>query len=354
MKYMRIILTLGAISGLIALAAWKLGANKVKMNANAAIAEQKVTVFPVTVISPAMQTIAQNFEADGEFSPNRQLNFTAESAGRVVSLRIKKGDFVQKGQTIATLDNEQTKIDLSLAETNLEKAKADLNKYEIMLAANAVQKQQVEDAKIQLKNTENRIETLKRQLRMSSIVSPISGWINELSIEMGSYLAPGTPIAAIVDISSLKLDVNLLDVEVVKVKKAQRVKVSADLYPGVKINGTVSAISTIADGSRKFEVEITIPNNSSMPLKAGMTGTATFEFGGSKTALMMPTNCIVGSIQEPKVYVVNGEIAQLKPIKVGSIHGDEIEILEGLTAAEKVISAGQLNLSDGVNVRIVN
>ncbi len=353
MKYAKILMGLLAVVALVVLGAWKLQANKNLMNANAAIAEQKITVFPVSVINPANQTISQNFKSDGAFVPNRQLKFASEMSGRVVSLNIKKGGYVQKGQTVAALDNEQTQIEMSLAQANLDKAKSDLGKYETMFAGNAVQKQQVEDVRMQVKSAENRIEILQRQLRKSAIIAPMSGIVNDLSIEVGSFLSPGTAIAEIVDINNLKLQVHLLDFEVLKVKVGQTASITPDLYPDAKITGSVNAISAIADGSRKFEVEITINNSSSTPLKAGMTASALFNMGSSKNALVIPANSIVGSIQDPQVYVLTGETVQLKKIKVGSIYNDKIEVVSGLTTTDKVVSSGQLNLNDGVKVKVL-
>lgn len=354
MKYLRIFIGLALFAGLIILAAWKLKDNKTHMDANAAIAELKVTVFPVTFTNPAYQTISQNFTSDGTFVPNRQLKFASEMSGRIITLSIKKGGYVQKGQTVATLDNEQTRIDMSLAQATLDKAKMDLGKYETMFAANAVQKQQVEDMRMQVTSAENRIEVLKRQMRKSAIIAPMSGIVNESYVEIGSYLSPGTAIADIVDINNLKLQVHLLDFEVVKVKKGQRVTVTPDLYTNNKIAGTVNAISAIADGSRKFEVEIMIDNNSRAPLKAGMTGSAQFNMGDNKNALVIPANSLVGSAQDPSVYILNGETVQLKKIKVSTIHSDKIEVTSGLTTTDKVIATGQLNLSDGVKVKVLN
>jgi membrane fusion protein, multidrug efflux system len=353
MKYSKIILSVLAIVALVTLAAWKLSANKKVMSANAAVAEQKVTVFPVTVIAPTYQTISQNFKSEGAFVPNRQLKFASEMSGRVVTLSIKKGGYVQKGQTVATLDNEQTHIDMSLAQANLDKAKMDLSKYEIMLASNAVQKQQVEDMRMQVKSAENRIEVLQRQLRKSAIIAPMSGIVNELFIEVGSFLSPATAIADIVDINNLKLQAHLLDFEVVKVKNGQSVSVTPDLYPDAKISGSVNAISAIADGSRKFEVEITIDNSRNAPLKAGMTGTALFNMGDNKNALVIPANSIIGSVQDPQVYVLIGETVQLKKIKVGTLYNDKIEVTSGLTTKDKIVASGQLNLNNGVKVKVL-
>ncbi|MCB9234758.1 MAG: efflux RND transporter periplasmic adaptor subunit [Bacteroidia bacterium] len=333
---------------------WKLSANKGIMEQNAAIANQKMTVFPVTVVTSATETISNNFRVTGTFKPAHQLNFVSETAGRVVRLNRKNGDQVAAGQVIAQLDTTQVSIDLSLARANLQKAKADLEKYQTMLESNAVNRQQVEEAKMAVKNTESRVATLNRQLKLSTIVSPISGTINSLSLETGSYLAPGSMIAEIVDVQKLVMSANLLDREVIHLKNGDKVNLVPDLYPNNTLVGTVTYIASKADGAGKYTVEMELNNSTQTPLKAGMTGTAAFEPGGLQEANLLPLKCLVGSILDPKVYVVYGDSVQPVALKVGQIHGDKIEIVAGLSEKDQVVETGQTNLSPGSKIQVID
>lgn len=331
----------------------KLGRNKEKMQASAAISEKKMTVFPVTVVNPQMETITQDFEINGNFIPDHQLNFVSEVAGRVNSLNIENGDIISQGKVIATIDNEQIRIDLQLAKSTLEKAKSDLAKYENMVSSGAVNKQQLEEARMTVRSAESRVQTLQRDLKLTTIVSPISGVVSNVAIEKGSYLSPGTPIADIVDIKSLKMSVKLLDVQVIRVHTGQSVSIVPDLYNNTKIPGKVSAVSPQADGSKKFDTEIRFTNPSKTPLKSGMTGKVKFEFGGKKEALTIPLKCLVGSVKKPQVYVIQDEKAKLVNIQIGSIDDDKLEIVSGLTKDMKVVQTGQLNLTNGSKVSII-
>jgi membrane fusion protein, multidrug efflux system len=331
----------------------KLGSNKEKMQESAAISEKKMTVFPVTVVNPQMETVTQDFEISGNFIPDHQLNFVSEVAGRVRTLNIENGDVVSQGKVIATLDNEQIRIDLGLAKSTLEKAKSDLEKYEKMVASGAVNKQQVEEARMAARSAESRVQTLQRELRLTTIVSPISGVVSNVAIEKGSYLAPGTPIADIVDIKSLKMSVKLLDVQVVRVQPGQTVNIIPDLYRNTTIKGKVSAVSPQADASKKFDTEIRFTNPSKTPLKSGMTGRVRFEFGGKKEALTIPLKCLVGSVKNPQVYVIENDVAKLVQIQIGAVDDEKLEIISGLTKDMKVVQTGQLNLTNGSKVSII-
>ena len=77
----------------------KLGSNKEKMEADANITNQKTTVFPVAVIQPTMETITQDFDINGNFIPDHQLDFVSEVSGRVRSLNVENGDYVSAGKT---------------------------------------------------------------------------------------------------------------------------------------------------------------------------------------------------------------------------------------------------------------
>lgn len=352
--FRRIILPILIVIVVIIAIVAKLGSNKEKMEANAAISNQKATIFPVTVVNPKNDTISQDFEMNGNFIADHDLNFVSEVSGRIKMLNIENGDYVTAGKVIATLDNEQTAIDLNLAQASLDKAKADLSKYEAMLAGNAASKQQVEDARMTLQSAKSKVDGLKRQMRLSTIVAPISGVISDLKVEKGSYLSPGTPIAQIVDIKSLKMSVKLLDNQVVRLKNEQPVVIIPDLYSNTEIPGKVSSIAPKADNSRRYDTEIKFVNPAKTPLKSGMTGKVQFRLGGSKEALTIPMKCLVGSVQDPKVYVIDGEHAKLVTIQIGSIDEDKMEIVSGLKTSDQVVATGQLNLTDGSRINIIH
>lgn len=331
---------------------WQLGQNKKVMEHNAAIGNQKTVIFPVTAISPKTTQLNQGFALNGTFQPSHTLNFVSEVGGRVITHNIQNGQFIKKSDVVAKLDDEQINIDMALAKDNLEKVKSDLAKLENMLQSNAATRQQIEDQKMALKNAESRITALNRQLRLTTILSPIGGVISKSHLENGSYLSPGAPIAEIVDIATLKMQVYVLDRDVVKLSVGQGIQVVPDVFPDMKIMGRIVFISPKGDASRNFMIEIEIANPGNK-LKAGMTGLALFDFAAPKSSLTIPLKCIVGGLQEPKVYVVLDNTVSLRSIKTGYIQGEIVEVLEGLTENEVVVETGQLNVSNGSKVQII-
>jgi RND family efflux transporter MFP subunit len=310
--------------------------------------------IPVYVTETKMKNFGGNFEVSGSFVPVHELTLMSEGQGMVVDLPVKTGDFVQTGQVIAMLDDELVQSQFDLAEAALEKARADLKKYQGLLKADAISGQQVEDIKLALKKAETDVTALRKQVDYATIKAPIQGTITRRAVEKGSLLMPGSPVVDIVDVSRLKFIANVAESEVVQISKGQQIQISSSLYPGIGYRGIVVSVGVKADDARRFPVEVEMVNDPENPLKAGMFGTASFGNGTMHEALLIPRNSIVGSIKTPKVYVVEGNKSVLRNIRIGSANDNEVEVLDGIQAGEFVVTSGQINLDNNANIRIVD
>ena len=109
-----------------------------------------------------------------------------------------------------------------------------------------------------------------------------------------------------------------------------------------------------ADNAFTYDVEIEVVNPKGGPLRGGMHAKAVFTFDANRNGFTLPRKVIAGSLQEPKLYVVQGDsIAVLRAITIGGIYGDKIEVTTGVKPGEKVVLTGQLNLVDGARVSVV-
>ena len=326
--------------------------NKKKIDEKAQL-DGNLKSIPVFVAELKITKASGNFETNGSFGAIHELTLMSEGQGKVEQLLVKTGDYVKAGQVLVMLDDDILHSQLTFAEAALDKARSDMKKYEDLLKDDAISAQQFEDVRLGLKKAETDVVTLKKQLGFATITAPISGTITKRLIETGSLVMPGTPVAEIVDISRLKFVANVAEIEAVQVSTGQKVTLFSSLYPGITYTGVVLSVGVKADDSRRFPVEIELINNSKYPLKAGMFGTAQFSFGADRERLMIPRQAIVGSIKEPRVYVVAGDVAVLRDIRIGSSTDREVEVLDGLKEGERVVTAGQINLDNNSKITIV-
>jgi len=327
--------------------------NKKKIDAKSRM-DGNLKSIPVFVAEIKKTRVSGNFESNGSFMAIHELILMSEGTGKVVDLRFNTGDIVQAGNVLAQLDDELIRSQLSLAEAAQIKSCNDLKKYIDLLADDAISTQQVEDARLGLKKAETDVTALRKQLDYASIKAPIQGTVTRRFIEKGSLVMPGTPVAEIVDVSRLKFIANVAEIEAVLINPGQKLILISSLFPGITYQGRVISVGVKADDAKRFPVEIELVNDPKHPLKAGMFGSAIFSFGSERETLMIPRHAIVGSIKNPSVYVVEGDKAILRNIRIGTATDQNVEILDGLKEGERVVTSGQINLDNNSTVTIVN
>lgn len=341
-----VIVILGAVG-------FKLMSNKEQMAANAAVAEIKSDAIPVSITEVETAKLDKSFTAQGNFAPIQSLTLMSETQGQVQRVLKRKGDKVKAGDVLLLVENNTMAADLATAQTNAEKAKRDLERFENLAAGEAITQRQLEDARLAAKSTQAQLVAARQRLNKTRITAPISGEINEIYVEVGSYLNMGTKLYDIVNVDKLKLQVKVSESEVLLVEKGAKVKVKADAGSGQEYDGTVTAIAAQADPTLKFDVEVEVKNAANNNLRAGMYGTASFEAAEQRDALLLPREAIVGSIQNPSVYVVNNGVANLRKVRVGTVTQDKVEILDGVKPGEQVVQSGQINLREGIKVSVL-
>jgi RND family efflux transporter MFP subunit len=348
MKKLIYILVVIAVIGAVA---FTLTNNKKEMAAKAAVAEIKSDAISVALTEAKTARIDKSFTAQGNFEPVQTLALMSETQGQIKQVLKRKGDRVRAGEVLLRVEATTMNADLNTAQANFEKAKRDLGRYENLAAGEAITKKQLEDARVAVKTAEGQLVSARQRVNKTRITAPITGEINEIYVEVGSYLGVATKLYDIVNVDRLKLTVQVGEREVLLIRKGDKVNVKADVSSTENFPGTVTAISAQANSSLKYDVEIEVKNPGQNSLRAGMYGTAAFEIADQRDALLLPREAIVGSLQDPSVYVVENDIARLKKVKIGTITQAQVEIVEGLTASQQVVRSGQINLQDGTKVK---
>ncbi len=337
-----------AVFGLIV---FTLFSNKAKMEAKAR--GSNFTSYPVSVVSLTKQELSKNLSQVGVIAANNDVAIVAETQGKAIAVLAKVGSFVPAGSAIVQVDNELQKAQYLAAESNYEKAQKDFERFQLLHKDDLISDTQFESARLAFKAAEAECIAAKRQYKNSTITTPISGIITARPVDVGSMISPGMPVANVVDITKLKVKLNITEQDVFKLKVGDAVEVETDVYPGIKFSGKIESISVKGDEAHTYPVEISIPNNKEHPLKAGMFGRVYFNTGSAENVLAIPREAIVGSVKEPQVYVVENGAAKLRDIVVGSEFGTNLVVLQGLKEGEEVVINGQVNLKDNVEVTVI-
>jgi RND family efflux transporter MFP subunit len=270
-----------------------------------------------------------------------------------VNVLVKEVDYVRKGQALSTIRVDQLNVDLQTAEANYKTAETDLQRYENAFRTGGVTQQQLDQARLNLANAKSRLQQAGINLGDATIRATIDGLINARKIEPGSVVSPGTPLFDIVNISKLKLKVHVNEAQVAQLKVGKQVKITVSVFPDKNFTGKISFIAAKADQALNFPVEIDLGANPGNLIKAGMFGTAEFDFEQQKPVLLIPRSAFVGSVNSNEVFVVRNNKATLVKLTSGRVLDNQVEILDGLQEGDLVITSGQINLTNGTEVSII-
>lgn len=347
----KILLYSGLVIAAIALIFWKLNDNKKKNAEKTEIVKQSSSgAVPVLTEQATMTTFDPQFTANGNFEPIREINFLSEISGRITAIPVKEGSKVGVGTILARVDNEVLNAELQSSRSSLEQAGTDRDRFIKAFETGGVTQKQVDDMKLQYAAAEARYTSARRKVEDTYIKSPISGTINNKFVEVGTYLSAGTKMFEIVDISHLKLVVNVPESQVVQLANGQSVAVTTNVFPEVVYNGKISFIAAKGDASLNYPVEIEVANVDGRELKAGMYGSASFQLKEQAPLLLIPRSAFYGGVNSNMIFLLNNGKAETRKVVTGRILGDKVEVRSGLSIGETIITSGQVNLVEGTSV----
>lgn len=344
----------GTLIVALALIVWKLNANKKSDAARIEVVRESSSgAVPVQILAVKTSNVDLSFDENGNFEAVNQIELTAEIAGRVSELYVKEGSVVKAGQAIAKIENEILNANQTEAKARLEQLRLNLNRYEQAYKTGGVTQKQVDDARLELESAQAKNVQANKNLYNSVVKAPVNGIINTRYVEVGTYLASGNKIVEIVDDAKLKLTVNVNEYQIIQLHTGDKVEVTASVYPEVTYQGVITFIAAKSDASLNYPVEVEINNIAGKALKAGMYGTAHFKPEIKNASLMIPRSAFQGGINSNLIFINDNGKAKLQKVVAGNVHGNMVEIREGLKEGDQVIVTGQINLVDGKQISIV-
>lgn len=290
-------------------------------------------------------------------------------SGKVVFVGPREGDYVKRGQRLASIDPTDYQLALTTATKQADMARIAFeraedehrrmkmlfdskslapNDYEKYKATYESDRQQYEQAIAQEKIS-------RKRLTDAELYSPVNGFISKRSIEPGETANAGRPVFEIVQLDTVEVNVGVPETDIHLLKIGQKVFITMPALPKQAFEGTVRIINVSADpGTRTYMTRIRVPNPGHV-IRIGMVAEAKV-VGDQKISMMtLPGEAIVRDDQGATmvfVYFPEQRRVYSKRVKIGAFRGTEMEIKEGLSGNESIVIAGQDHLRDGMPVTI--
>ncbi len=342
------------LAAALILIGWKLYENRRQRQREAQLSQIARALVPVRVDTVAQAWLSPQVEVSGVFFPFREMPVISETMGRVVAVYKRRGDRVSEGALIAKVDDALLQVKLEAVRANIAKIKKDRERLTNLIEGEAAPRSKIEDLELGLMAAEAEEKVLQRQIAATDIRAPMSGTLVFCALERGSVVAQGVPVAHIANLERLLLMVKVSERDVLQLHKGQRAVVRPDVRPEQQLYGHIANIAPKADSAFTYLVEVEVPNPPETPLLAGMHAQAQFQFDTQRRALVIPRRAVVGSLQEPAVFVATSDsTVEKRRITLGQLLGEQVEVTSGLQIRERVVVAGQAYLYPNARVRIV-
>jgi RND family efflux transporter MFP subunit len=338
------------------------------------------TAMTVDTAPVTRQEVVDSITVVGNLIAEATVDVVSRVAGRLDTVSVKLGDRVVKGQVVAKIEDRELREQINQAVATLDVNKANVTQREndVQVQQNAldrskasferglIAKQVMEDAearfssavsqlnvaKAQAAQTQFRIDELKITLSNTTVLSPSDGFVSRRNLDPGGFAGTTTVILSVVDIGTVRMVANLVEKGFRKVTPGVAAVVTVDTFPGEEFTGQVSRVAPVFDpATRTAQMEIEVPNPG-FRLKPGMYARVRLTVERRPDALTVPRNAVVDIDGKRGVFLVADQTARFAEVKTGLSDGERVEILEGLTDDQRVITTGALALRDGDRVAL--
>lgn len=333
--------------------ATKIAQLQAEINPGGANAEQKAVTVKTT---DAAECVFNHYiDVQGTVDGDQNIAVSPQMPGIVTAVYVKEGTQVKKGQVLAELDAQVLKQSLEEVNTQLALATSIFQKQSALWEKKIGSEIQYLQAKAGKESLELRASTMKEQLQLAKVVSPISGTVESVPLRVGQMASPGMPTSAIrvINMNVAKITADVAETYATRIKNGNDALVSfPDL--GKDIETKLNFTSRFIDPTnRTFKVECKI-SSKDVELRANMIAYIKIKDYINEKAFCIPVNYVQSNQEGKYLYVAkqNGNEwnAERRIVKTGMDYNGIIEILEGITSGDKIITSGFQGLNAGEKV----
>ncbi len=349
-----VVLVLGAI------AAIKYHALQKASQARAAARPPPVTVAATTAADSIWR---RQFHAVGTLEAVQGVMISNELAGTVAEIAFKSGAHVKKGDLLVQLDISTDEALLRGLEAQATLARLTLERARELRAAQSNAQADVDTAEAQYQQALANADNERAIIAKKTIRAPFGGALGIRQINLGQYLAAGTPIVTLQALDAIHANFSVPEQDATQLRTGQEVRLTAEAFPGVNFTGVINALNAKVDETtHNLLVQALVPNPDER-LTPGLFVRADVLLPGEDRFVTLPETAIVYNSYGNAVYVIDraadppgdpGLVAHERFVQLGETRGDEVAVVKGVKAGEQIVTAGQLKLRNGSPVQINN
>ena len=310
----------------------------------------------VTTSTLSRKTFTRYIEIQGSVQSENTIKASSETGGRLTMFDLSEGDYVKKGQLIATVDMGGVNKQIAELQTRLSLARDVFTRQKSLWDQDIGSEVQFLQAKNNVEALEKSIETVSFQLTKANVYSPASGMVNMTFTKNGEVISPGMPLFDILDLGQIKVVSDVPEIYLTSIRKGETVKIKIPAL-GEERTGRVSLIGTAVNpNNRTFKVEINLANAGKKLIPNLLTSIMVKDYTATN-AIVLTDNLIQQEVSG-KSYVfvkekgAESDIAKKVFVELGETYEGETEIKSGLKGTETIIVEGARGLVENEAIKV--
>lgn len=280
-----------------------------------------------------------------------------EVAGVVSEIAFESGQRVARGDILIKLEDSVDRAALAALEAQARLANETFRRYSDLLPRNAISQSQYDEAQANYQAARADVAQQQAQLDKKTIRAPFDGVVGLRQVDLGEYIAVGTPIVELNMLDPIYVDYSVAEKQLDQVQAGRQVEVRVAAFPERAFDGVIEAVApTVDESSRTLDVRAKLTNSERL-LRPGMFADVRTLAPDSVSVPTLPRTALAFNTYGDYVFKIvendQGQaIAQRTQVSIGRLRGDQVEITQGLEPGDRVVATGQLRLRDGQPIQI--
>lgn len=307
----------------------------------------------VVAVEQLKTEVFKNYiEVQGRVDADENVSLSTEMPGTLTKIYVKAGDEVSAGEVLAETDARAINQGISDLQTNMELVNQIYEKQKNLWDQKIGTEVQYLQAKTNKESMEKKLAALQDQLRMTKIISPISGTVDAVDVKVGQAVAPGFPAIRVINFSNLKVKADVAEAYASKIKKGSDVII---YFPDIqdtllsKVNFVSRAINP---SSRTFLVEVVLDNKKEYHPNM-VARLSVNDYQSAQPTIVVPVRTIQKDENNASfVYVAEKGFAKKRIITLGKTYSGKAEIVSGLKENDLLVTLGYDLINDGDAIKI--
>jgi membrane fusion protein (multidrug efflux system) len=312
---------------------------------------QADTRLGVRAMRLASRSFSNRIFTTGSVIANEEVQLRPESSGRITSLTLDEGRAVKKGDLLVKINDADLKAQLLRTQLQLELAELREARQKNLLENRAIAQEEYDVALNQVNTIKAELELIQAQIEKTEIRAPFDGVIGLRNVSEGSYVTPTNIVATLQDFNTIKIDFSIPERYAALIRSGDQIQFTRQ-GSELQYTGTIMAIEPRIDqATRTLMLRAQAPNPG-RAIIPGAFAEIQFQLREIPNAIMVPSEAVIPELGGNTIFVLEDGVAKRRSIATGTRTETLVQVIDGLSDGDTILTTGILQLREGMSVRV--